>query len=115
MEEGDQACTEGDTGVSKSFLSLLFELNQSFFFFLYSYFLLLSSMCCNPRESDSLETAQSLQVPLMAYSDEQPSLASIVCPFIRSVDQEWGRSYTSCLIAFKDKVSRRNGFKVYEH
>ena len=43
MEEGDQACTEGDTGVSKSFLLLLFELNQSFFFFLYSCFLLLSS------------------------------------------------------------------------
>ena len=32
MEEGDQACTESDTGASKSFLSLLFELNQSFFF-----------------------------------------------------------------------------------
>ena len=43
MEEGDQAYTEGDTGINKSFLSLLLELNRSFFFFLYSYFLLLSS------------------------------------------------------------------------
>ena len=43
------------------------------------------------------------------------SLASIACPFILSVDWEWGRSYTPCLIAFKDKVSRSYESKEYEH
>ena len=69
-EERDQACTKGDTGVSKSFLPLLFESNRSFFFTLV--FIYFPLMCCNPSESDSLETALPLQVPLMAYHDEQP-------------------------------------------
>ena len=64
-----QACTESDTGVSKSFLPLLFESNRSFFFFFTLVFVYFPLMCCNPSESDSLETASPLQVPLMAYGD----------------------------------------------
>ena len=42
MEEWEPVYTEGDTGVSKSFLSLLFKSNQYFFLF-YSCVCLFSS------------------------------------------------------------------------
>ena len=45
MEEGDQACTKGDTGVSKSFLPLLLESNRSFFFFFTLAFVYFPLMC----------------------------------------------------------------------
>ena len=69
MEEWDQACTECDTSVSKSFLSLLFESNQSFFSSLFLILLLLYSVFMNTNDSDSLEVALLLQVSLMAYGD----------------------------------------------
>jgi len=72
MEEWEQVCTKGDTSVSKSFLSLLFESNQSFFFFFIHVFIYFPLMCCNLSESDSLVTASPLQVPLITYGDEQP-------------------------------------------
>ena len=72
MEEWEQADIEGDTGVSKSFLSLLFESNQGFFSSLLLFLFAFLLCVCNPSESDSLETVSSLQVPLMAYGDEQP-------------------------------------------
>jgi len=72
MEEWKQACTEGDISVSKSFLSLLFESSLCFFFFFTLIFIYSPLMCCNPSESDSLEAVSPLQVPLMAYGDEQP-------------------------------------------
>ena len=71
MEEWDQVCTEDDIGISKSFLSLLFESSQSFFLFFTLIFVYTPLICCNPSESDSLEIASSFQVPLMAYGDEQ--------------------------------------------
>jgi len=69
MEEWDQACTEGDTGVSDLFFHCY--LNRiEVFFLLYSYFRLLSSFVfVDPNETNSLKVALPLQVPLMAYSD----------------------------------------------
>ena len=64
-----KACTEGDTGVSKSFLSLLFESNRSFFSSLLLFLFASSSVFVNPNESDSLEVTLPLQAPLMAYGD----------------------------------------------
>ena len=60
------------TPVYGSLLPLLFELNQSYFFFFTLVFIYSPLMCYNPSESVSLETASPLQVPLMAYGDEQP-------------------------------------------
>ena len=71
MEEWEQAFTENDTGVSKSFLPLLFESKHGLFFF-FTLFLFAFLWCVrNSSESDSFEAASPLQVPLMAYGDEQ--------------------------------------------
>ena len=64
-----EACTECNTGVSKSFLSLLFESNQSFLFVFTLIFWLPSFVFVNLNDSDSLEFALLLQVSLMAYGD----------------------------------------------
>ena len=61
MKEGDQACTEGDTGVSKSFLSLLLESNRGFLFIsIFVLFLFPSFVFVDPNETNSLEVAFSL-------------------------------------------------------
>ena len=81
VEEWEQACTEGDTSVIKSFLSLLFESNQSFFFFFTLVFVYFPLMCSNPSKSDRLETASPLQVSLMAYVLELAFDDTFVNPF----------------------------------
>ena len=69
MEEWEQACTEGDTGVSDLFFRCYLNQIKVSFSFLFLFFSLSSFVFVDPNETDSLEVAFSLQVLLMAYDD----------------------------------------------
>jgi len=74
MEEWEQACTEGDIGVSDLFFHCYLNRIEVSFSFLLLFSFTSSSVFVDPDETDSLEVALLLQVPLMSYGDGYPFL-----------------------------------------
>ena len=56
-------------GLSFFFHCYFNRIESRFFFFILIFLLLSSSVFVNPNDSDSLEFALPMQVPLMAYGD----------------------------------------------
>ena len=69
-----KACTEGDTSVSDLFFHCYLNRIEISFSFLLLFLFASSFVFMDPNETDSLEVAFSLQVPLMAYGDGHPFL-----------------------------------------